>query len=378
MFISDVAIKRPVLTIVSMLALSLFGIVALTQLNTDEFPEIDAPIVVIAIPYPGASPDVVEREVIEPIEEVISGISGVDRMTSSSLDSFGNIIVEFVFEKDLQQATQEIRDEISGIRNELPPEMEEPILTRFDPADLPIMSLTLSSPALSGPELTRIADPDITRQLRGLRGIAEVNVVGGIERELTVELRPQALQASGISVAQVVQALQTQNLAAPVGRLAGDLDERTIRLKGRLDTPVDFRGLVVSESRGRIIRLGDVADVRDGTEEPRSAALYNGEAAVGIDIVKSKGFSTTAVADAIREQVTEIQNRLPAGVTLRIVRDAGVRVENSVANVQEALIEGAVLTVLVVFLFLNSWRSPVSTGFPLPGSVLGSFVPLWT
>ena len=377
MFISDVAIKRPVITIVTMLALVVFGIVALLQLDTDEFPDVQPPIVAVAIPYPGASPDVVEREVIEPIEEVISGISGVDKVTSNSLDSFGNIIVQFVFEKDLQQATQEIRDEISGIRNELPPEMEEPILTRFDPADLPIMSLTLSSPALSGPELTRIADPDITRQLRGLRGIAEVNVVGGIERELTVELRPQALQASGISVAQVVQALQTQNLAAPVGRLAGDLDERTIRLKGRLDTPMDFRGLVVSESRGRIIRLGDVAEVRDGTEEPRSAALYNGEVAVGIDIVKSKGFSTTAVADAIREQVNEIQNRMPAGVTLRIVRDAGVRVENSVANVQEALIEGAVLTVLVVFLFLNSWRSTVITGLALPVSVLASFVAVW-
>jgi HAE1 family hydrophobic/amphiphilic exporter-1 len=377
MFISDLAIKRPVITVVTMLALVVFGIAALLQLDTDEFPDVQPPIVAVAIPYPGASPDVVEREVIEPIEEVLSGISGVDKITSNSLDSFGNIIVQFVFEKDLQQGTQEIRDEISGIRNELPTEMEEPILTRFDPADLPIVSLTLSSPALTGPELTRIADPDITRQLRGLRGIAEVNVVGGIERELTVELRPQALQASGVSVAQVVQALQTQNVAAPVGRLTGDLDERTIRLRGRLETPADFRQLVVSESAGRIVRLADVADVRDGTAEARSAALYNGEEAVGIDIVKSKGFSTTAVADEIRAKVEELQRRLPSGVTLRIVRDAGTRVENSVANVQSALIEGAVLTVLVVFLFLNSWRSTVITGLALPVSVLASFVAVW-
>jgi HAE1 family hydrophobic/amphiphilic exporter-1 len=206
MFISDLAIKRPVLTIVSMLALSLFGIVALTLLDTDEFPEIDAPIVVIAIPYPGASPDIVEREVIEPIEEVISGISGVDRMRSNSLDSFGTIVVEFVFEKDPQTATQEIRDEISSIRNDLPGEMEEPILTRFDPNDQPIVSLTLSSPALTGPELTRMADPDITRRLRSISGVAEVNLVGGIQRELVVEIRPQALQASGISIAQVGRA----------------------------------------------------------------------------------------------------------------------------------------------------------------------------
>jgi HAE1 family hydrophobic/amphiphilic exporter-1 len=377
MFISDLAIKRPVITIVTMLALVVFGIAALFQLDTDEFPDVQPPIVAIAVPYPGASPDTVEREVVDQIEEVISGISGVDKITSNSLDSFGNIIVQFVFEKDLQQATQEIRDEISSIRNELPPEMEEPILTRFDPADLPIVSLTLSSKNLSGPELTRMVDPDMTRELRGLAGIAEVNVVGGVERELTVELRPQALQSTGVSVAQVVQGLQTQNLAAPVGRLAGDLDERTIRLRGRLDTPAEFKQLVVAEESGRVVRLGDVADVKDGAEEPRSAAFYDADQAVGIDIVKSKGFSTTAVANDIRARVEEIQRRLPAGVTLRIVRDAGTRVTNSVENVQSALVEGAVLTVLVVFLFLNSWRSTVITGLALPVSVLASFVAVW-
>jgi HAE1 family hydrophobic/amphiphilic exporter-1 len=377
MFISDAAIKRPVITIVTMLALVVFGIVSLALLDTDEFPDVQPPIVVVSVPYPGASPDTVEREVIDPIEEVISGISGVSQITSSSLDSFGNLIVEFVFEKDMQEATQEIRDEISGVRNELPPEMEEPILTRFDPADLPIVSLTLSSNTIAAAELTRLADPDITRELRGIPGVAEVNVVGGVERELTVELRPQALQAAGVSVAQVVAALQTQNLAAPVGRLAGDLDERTIRLRGRLESPADFNDLVVSQSSGRVVRLGDVAEVRDGTEEPRSAALFNGQQAVGIDILKSDGFSTTAVADDIRRAVGEIGRTLPSGVTLQIVRDSGTRVENSVRSVQEALIEGAVLTVLVVFLFLNSWRSTVITGLALPVSVLASFIAVW-
>jgi hydrophobic/amphiphilic exporter-1 (mainly G- bacteria), HAE1 family len=377
MFISDTAIKRPVLTVVSMLALVIFGIVALLQLDTDEYPEINAPIVVVAIPYPGASPDVVEREVIEPIEEVISGISGLDRMTSSSLDGFGTIIVEFVFEKDPQQATQEIRDEISGIRNDLPAEMEEPILTRFDPADEPIVSLTLSSPGLTGAELTRMTDPDITRRLRGIPGVAQVDLVGGIERELVVEIRPRDLEASGVSVFQLVQALQSQNLASPVGRLEGQLDERTIRLKGRLEAPADFKQLTVAQTNGRVVRLGDVADVKDATEEPRSFALFNGEEAVGINVVKSRGFSTTAVAEDIRGRVEEIQKTLPAGVTLRVVRDAGVRVANSVTSVQETLLEGAGLTVLVVFLFLNSWRSTVITGLALPVSVLAAFVAVW-
>jgi HAE1 family hydrophobic/amphiphilic exporter-1 len=255
--------------------------------------------------------------VIEPIEEVISGISGVDRMRSSSLDGFGNIIVEFVFEKDPRVATQEIRDEISGIRNELPPEMEEPILTRFDPQDQPIVSLTLSSPGLTGAELTRMADPAITRQFRGIPGVASVDLAGGIERELVVEIRPSDLQSAGVSVAQLVLSLQSQNLAAPVGRLEGELEERTIRLRGRLDAPTEFKDLVISQSGGRVVRLGDVADVRDSTEEPRSFAIYDDEEAVGINIIKSSGFSTTAVAADIRAAVDEIQKTTRSAVSRR-------------------------------------------------------------
>jgi HAE1 family hydrophobic/amphiphilic exporter-1 len=378
MYISDTAIKKPVLTIVAMLSCVVFGIVALTQLDTDEFPEIDAPVVVVSIPYPGASPDTVERELIDPIEEQIAGISGIDRMRSNSLDSFATIIVEFDFGKDPRLATQEIRDKISAIRNDLPTEMEEPVLTQFDPADQPIMSLTLSSPGLSGGELTRLVDPSITRRLRGISGVASVNLAGAIERELVVELRPRDLQASGVSVAQVVGALQAQNLAVPVGRLEGALSERTIRLKGRLDTPAQFRDLVVTQQEGgRVVHLGDVADVHDSTEEPRTFALYDDEEAVGIDILKSTGFSTTAVADAVRARIDEIQTTLPAGVTLRIVQDGGVRVADSVSGVERGLIEGAALTVAVVFLFLNSWRSTVITGLALPVSVLASFVAVW-
>jgi HAE1 family hydrophobic/amphiphilic exporter-1 len=287
MVISDFAIRQPVITVVTMLALSVFGIFALFNLDTDEFPDVQPPIIAVSVPYPGASPDNVEREVVDRLEEAISGISGVNEINSSSLDGFASLIVEFVFEKDLQEATQQIRDEISAIRNDLPPEMEEPILTRFDPADIPIVSLTLASTTVGGAELTTLADPGITRQLRGIPGVAEVNVVGGIEREMTVALKPAALQASGIGIAQVVSALQAQNLAAPVGRLTGDLEERTIRLEGRLGDAADFERLVITGQGGRIIRLGDVADVHVGAEEQRSAAVFNGEEAVGIDVVKS-------------------------------------------------------------------------------------------
>ena len=377
MWVSDYAIKKPISTVVVMLALVVFGGVALFLLDTDEYPEVNPPVVSVSIPYPGASPSTVERELITPLEEAFSAISGVDEMTSVSTDGFGNIIVTFDFEKDLQQASQDIRDKMSEVRNDLPPEMEEPILTRFDPQDLPIISLTLSSEEMSPAELTRLADPAMTGHLRGISGVADVIVQGGIERELTVELRPDALQAAGVSVGEVVAALQAENLAAPVGRLTGELDERTIRLRGRPAGPAEFEQLVVAERGGRIIRLGDVASARDGAEEARSVAFYGDKPAVGIDIKKATSESTTAVAERVRAVVDELRQTLPEGVSLDIVRDAGVRVESSVEDVETSLLLGALLTVLVVYVFLMSWRSTVITGLALPVSVLASFIVVW-
>ncbi|HWA56268.1 MAG TPA: efflux RND transporter permease subunit [Gemmatimonadales bacterium] len=377
MLISDFAIRRPVITIVSMVALSVFGIIALFKLKTDEFPDVAPPFVSVGIPYPGGSPDAVEREVLEPIEEVIASISGVKKMQGSAQDGFAQIIIEFQFEKPLLEATQDIRDAISTIRADLPEEMKEPIIKKLSDTDRPIVSLALSSKTLTAAELTRIADPGIARELRSLAGVAEVNVVGKHERELTVLLRPDALQGAGVSVAQVVQALRLQNVAAPVGRIEADFEERSIRLAGRLAEPGDFLKLVVAERNGRLIRLGEVATVLDGTEEPRSLALYNDGEAVGIDIKKSKGYSTTDVSDRIKARVEKIQQTLPEGATLQLVRDSGERVDNSVRNVEETLVEGALLTVLVVFLFLNSWRSTIITGLALPVSVLASFIAVW-
>ena len=377
MFISDFAIRRPIITIVTMVALVALGLYALIQLETDEFPDIQNPIVAVSIPYPGASPDVVEREVVDPIEEAIAGINGVDRLQSVSLDGFAQFIVFFVFSKDVQQASQDVRDAISTIRGDLPPEMDEPILSRFDPTQLPIVSLTLSSTTRTQGELTSIADPGVTRELRAIPGVAQVNVVGGAERELTIALRPADLRAAGVSVGDIVQAVGAQNLAVPVGRVSGQLDERTIRLEGRLDEPADFERLVVAERGGRTIRLGQVANVRAGTEEARSAALFNGRPAIGLDILKTKGTSTTSVADEVIERVDVVRRTLPADVQLDVVVNAGERVEASVRNVEHMLIEGAILTVLVVFVFLNSWRSTVITGLALPISVLSAFIAVW-
>ncbi len=377
MFISDFAIKKPLITVVAVLALVGFGLVSLFLLQTDEFPEVSPPIVLTTIVYPGASPEQVEREVLEPVEEAIQSISGVKTINGEARDGFAQITTQFVFSKDLSDATQDIRDAISLKRQDLPQEMEEPILKRFNPTDRPIITMSLYSESLTPAQLTQIADPGITRELRSIAGVADVQVTGGVKRELTVNLDPQRLQAAGVSVPQVVQSLQTGNLAVPVGRLNGALDERTIRLQGRLETPADFMQTVVAERGERVVRLGDVATVTDGTEEQRTLSLFNNKEAVGIQLTKTNGYSTTSIADQVNKKIALIQATLPKGATLKIVKNSGTRVENSVDNVVSALVEGAALTVLVVFLFLNSWRSTVITGLALPVSVIASFIAVW-
>jgi hydrophobic/amphiphilic exporter-1 (mainly G- bacteria), HAE1 family len=381
MLISDFAIKRPLITVVSMVALVIFGLFALLKLKTDEFPDVAPPWLTVGVIYPGASPQVVEKEVLDPIEEQVGSIAGVKRIISKAYDGYAMLMIEFLYSKDLNEASQDVRDAISAIRADLPAEIKEPIVRKFNDTDRPIVSVAVSSTILSSPELTRLVDPGITRELRSIAGVADVQTFGKVERELTVEIVPSKLQAAGVSVGQVVQALQLQNLAAPVGRVTGALDERSIRLLGRIDNAAEFANLVVTERNGRLVRLGEVANVKDATEEPRTLSLFGDKSgdreAVAIDIKKSKGYSTTDVAAKVLTRLEEIKKTLPAGTTLDIVKDAGTRVKNSVRTVEEALLLGAVLTVLVVFLFLNSWRSTVITGVALPISVLASFIAVW-
>src|SRR3954464_2218449 len=377
MFISDFAIKRPLVTVVAMVSLVIFGIFALMKLKTDEFPDVAPPWLTVAVIYPGASPEGVEKEVLDPIEEQVASIAGVKRIMSKAYDGYALLMIEFQFDKDLNEASQDVRDAIASVRIDLPTEMEEPIVRKFNDTDRPIVSVALSSVSLSPAELTRLADPGITRELRSIAGVSDVQVFGKVERELTVEVRPDRLQAAGVGISQVVQALMLQNLAAPVGAITGALEEKSIRLKGRMENVSEFANLIVADRNGRLVRLGEVADVKDATEEPRTLALYDNKEAVGIDIEKMKGSNTTDVAARLKARLDDMQKTMPPGTKLDIIKDSGERVEHAVANVEESLFLGAILTVLVVFLFLNSWRSTVITGVALPISVMASFIAVW-
>src|SRR5688572_3084058 len=360
-----------------MLAIAGFGMFALNGLKTDELPDVKFPVVGVMLAYPGASPEGVEREVLDPIEDRIAGLSGVDKIESTVRDGFAQMAVFFDFGKDVQSGSQDVRDAIAEIRGDLPVELEEPTIMRFDPADAPVMSLTLTSTTLDAARLTRIADPELTRALLGVPGVAHVTLSGGRERELTVALEPAAMRALSVSVTDIVVALQTQNLATPVGHVIGRRDERSIRFRGRLADRAAFEAVVVNRRGNQLVRLGEVATIHDGAEEPRSRAMFNAEPALGLDIIKARGHSTTAVSEAIHAKLETIRPTLPAETRLEVVQDAGKRVAASVRSVQRALLEGAVLTVLVVFLFLNSWRSTVITGLALPISVLAAFVAVW-
>ena len=377
MWISNFAIRRPLITIVTMLVLLVSGFFAFRKLHTDEFPEVAPPVVMTTIVYPGASPDQVEREILDRVEEAITGISGVDKVQGEARDGFATIVTFFQFGKNMQEATTEIRDAINLKRNDLPAEMKEPILQKFNPTDRPVVQLAMSSKELTAPQLTLLADPGVTRELRSIAGVAKVDVVGGVKREMMVDLKPAALQANDISVGEVVAALQQQNLSVPVGSLTGVLDERTIRLSGRLQDVQDFTNIAVAQRNGQLIRLGQLAEIHDGTEEQRTLALLDGVEAVGLEVTRSSGYSTTEVTSKVIEKVKKLQQTLPKNISLTVLKDSGERVTASVSNVQGTLIEGALLTVLVVFLFLNSWRSTVITGIALPVSVVASFVAVY-
>ena len=375
MFVSDFAIKRPIITVVTMIALVVFGLASLARLDTDEFPDIDQPIVFIGIPYPGRGAGCGRARGRHRLEDKLSGISGVDKLNSSSTDGFAQIVLQFAFSKDVNQATQDVRDAISAVRSQLPAEIIEPIIQRFDPNSLPIVSLALTSTTLSTPQLTQMADQTIAGELRGIPGVAQVNIVGGDSAQLNVDVRPTDLAATGVGIDQVVNALRTQNLAAPVGSITRRWS--SARSASRVGSSVRKTSRRSSSRSARPARSRSARSPRHGR---------CGRADVGGAVQRHAGDrprhrEVARVRDdrgerPVRARIAVLSRSLPPGTRIEMVRDAGVRVRNSVRNVEETLVEGALLTVLVVFLFLNSWRSTVITGLALPVSVLTSFVPL--
>ena len=377
MFLSDFSIKRPVITVVLIIALMCAGLLALKKLRVNQIPDVEQPLMVVNIPYPGASPDTVEREIINRVEKSLQSIPQVYQIRSTASESNASIVIIFNFKKNMVEASDEIRNAIASVRHKLPVEMREPILRRLDPNAQPIMQLALSSTTQSHAEISRLAEDVIADRFRGIDGVATVNVGGALRRELSVLLRAEKLREYNVSVSEVTNALRLQNTTAPVGRVKGVLDEQSIRLVGRIESPAEFEDIVLKRRGSEIVRLGQVATITDGFAELASFSMRNGNPNVGLSVTRSRDASTVSVANAVRKVVADVGKTLPASTKLEVTQDGGKDAQSSLQNVIEALLFGALLTILVVYAFLNSWRSTLITALALPTSVIAAFIAVW-
>ncbi len=373
MFLSNLSIKQPVFATMMMVALAVLGLTSYRQLNVDQFPNVEFPVVTVTTQYPGASPETVEREVTKKIEEAINTVQGIKHVESSSQESLSNIVILFRLEASTQVAVQDIRGKVAAIRGDLPREIEEPIVQRLDPNAQPIISIAVNAPGLARQAATDLADKVIKRRFENVPGVGAVNLVGESTREIQVVVDRARLEAYRLSLSQVVGALQQENLDAPAGSTDRGATEALVRVSARGRDAEDIARIPVKRTGERSILVGDLAQVVDGVEQPKNLALLGERPALALDVLKQSGANTVAVADGVRAMVARLGKELPQGVSLQVIRDDSTFIRDSIHDVNTTMIIGGVLTVLIVFLFLNSWRSTVITGLTLPISVVSAF-----
>ena len=381
MWFTRVSLQNPVFATMVMLALVVLGLFSLQRLQVDQFPNIDFPVVVVIADYPGASPEIVETEVSKKIEEGVNSIAGINALTSRSYEGQSVVVIEFGLHIDGRKAAEDVREKVAAVKPLLRAEVKEPRVLRFDPSAKSIWSVavlpdakTQGSKALSAVELTNWADQTLKRRLENVRGVGSVTVVGGTKREINIYLNPQALESFGITPDQVVLAVRNENQDVPVGNIRSLEQERVIQIDARMQRPEDFEKIIVARKNGTPVRVGQLARVSDGAQEVDTLALYNGQRTLLLTVQKSQDENTIAVVDGLVKTLADIQKQLPPGVRLEAIADGSRQIRVSVDNVRRTLIEGAVLTVLIVFLFLNSWRSTVITGLTLPIALIGTFL----
>jgi hydrophobic/amphiphilic exporter-1 (mainly G- bacteria), HAE1 family len=383
MWFTQVSLKNPVFATMVMLAIVVLGLFSYGRMQVDQFPNIDLPVVVITADYPGASPEIVESEVTKKIEEGVNAIAGISALTSRSYEGQSVVIMEFQLYVDGRRAAEDVREKIAAIRPTFRDEVKEPRVLRFDPASRAVWSVAVLPDAgkgnsngngMSAVELTNWADQVLKKRLENVRGAGSVTLVGGTKREINVYLNPQAMESLGITAEQVVNAVRNENQDLPVGAIRSLAQERTVKIDARMKRPEDFAGIIVSRKGGAAVTVGQVARIADGAQELDSLALYNGQRTLLLTVQKAQDENTIAVVDGLNQAIRDIQPQLPPGARLELITDGARPIRVAVENVRRTLIEGAMLTVLIVFLFLNSWRSTVITGLTLPISIIGTFL----
>ncbi|RZJ24304.1 MAG: efflux RND transporter permease subunit, partial [Haliea sp.] len=379
MWFTRVSLQNPVFATMVMLAIVVLGLFSYQRLKVDQFPNIDFPVVVVIAEYPGAAPEIVESEVTKKIEEGVNSIAGINALTSRSYEGQSVVVIEFQLHVDGRKAAEDVREKIAAVRPNFRTEVKEPRVLRFDPSSRAVWSLAVlpdaaKTKAMSAVELTNWSDQVLKKRLENVRGVGSVTLVGGTKREINIYLNPQAMEALGITADQVVAAVRNENQDLPVGAIRSLAQERVVQIDARMQRPEDFGKIIVARKNNVAVRVDQVARVADGAQEVDSLALYNGERTLLLTVQKSQDENTIQVVDGLAKAIEEMKAQLPPGVRLEPILDGSRPIRVAVENVRRTLIEGALLTVLIVFLFLNSWRSTVITGLTLPISIIGTFL----
>lgn len=373
MKLSELSINRPVLATVMSLVITLFGLVAYSRLPVREYPDIDPPIVSITTFYRGASPNVIETEITDVLEEQLSTIEGVKTITSSSQEQGSSITITFELNRDVDQAANDVRDRVSRIRGSLPREALDPVIEKVDVNAQPIVWLALFSEKQSNLELTEFGDRVLKERILRLPGVASVFLGGERKYAMRIWLDPHRMASAGLTTVDVENAIRRENAEIPGGRVEGAGREFSVRTRGDLNNPAQFSAIIVRQSGNDLVRLGDVAEVELGAQDERTAVRWNGETALGLGIVKQSKASTIDVARTITDALPELSRLLPAGAKLDVAYNSATFIEESISEVRDTIVIAVLLVILVILAFLKSFRATIIPTFAIPTSIIGTF-----
>ncbi len=377
MWLTRISVKYPVFTIMMMFCLMVLGLASWQRMGVEEFPDVDFPFVVIYTNYPGASPETVESEITKKLEDQINTISGLKQVISQSSEGLSMITTEFNLDVSSTTAAQDIRDKISSVTAVFRDENQDPIVERYDPTSNAIMSIVFESNNMDLKSLSSYLDQRVVPQLRTVAGVGTVNLLGDAQRQIRIEVDPQKLQAYGIGIDSVINTLKSENIEVPGGTLKSNNSELVIEINSKVQHPLGFGDLIVANKNGAPIFLKQVANVKDTQAELESAAFLDGKAAVAIDILRSSDANVIEVVDRTYKTLDTVKSQLPQGTSLKVVVDSSKSIRGSIADVARTIVEGAVLAVLIVLLFLGSFRSTAITGLTLPIALLGTLTFIW-
>jgi len=372
MSLAEFCVRRPAFTTMLVMAFVVTGIFSFRDLSVDLLPRADPATVAVALRLPGASPEELTTSVVEPVEQALSSISGIDEMQGRITEGNARITIRFVLEREIDDAAQDVREKVATAVRLLPPQVEPPVITKVDPDSDPILSLALSG-SLSIRALTEIADKQIRRGLETVDGVGEVTISGGRAREIHIIIDIEKLNAHGLTVERVRDAIISENVEIPGGRIDQGDAELTLRTLGRVESPAQFADIVIANANGTPIRVRDVATVEDGTEEVRTGALFDGERTIVVDVRRQSGQNTVEVIDGIKAKLAQLRRTLPPEVKMNVTRDDSEFIRASIASLEEHLVFGSLLASLVIMAFIRNFRVVFVASLAIPASIIASF-----